>query len=81
MNLSYLYVLLHNSPFESEHILIVVSGQVFECAHFRFLVTGRQVRDDTRIVGIYNHKSDNAPSESQDSDFVSASIDILIYKY
>lgn len=72
MNLSYLYVLFHNSPFESEHIVIVVSGQVFEGAHFRFLVTGRQVRDDTRIVGIYNHIGDNAPGESQDSDCVSA---------
>ena len=62
------HVAFDTSPFDCQHVVVVVLSQFLEGAHLRFPVSGRQIRNDTRIVGVDNDNCDEAPSEGQNTN-------------
>ena len=67
-NYVYQNVRFGNTSFNGNHVVMDVLGQFLEGAHLRFPVSGRQIRNDTRIVGVDDDNCDEAPSEGQNTN-------------
>ena len=61
------YIELDKRSLHRHHFVAIAFSQFLKGADFGFLVIGRQIGDDARVIGVDNDNCDDAPDKNEDS--------------